>query len=185
MTYELVDCNDPILREGTERFDFANPPMNPVELYNLLGEVIQKTDALGVAAPQIGLPYRAFAIRSDEIIGCFNPIITGTGEEQIYLEEGCLSFPNLYVKVKRPRVIRVRYTTPDGNIVTRRLEGMTARVFQHELDHLDGITHTSRATRFHLDQAKKQQKKILRVAKKQKGRPLDTDQEQLLKWLTD
>jgi len=184
MIRELVDCNDPVLKEGTERFDFNNPPMNPVELYNLLGEVIQKTDALGVAAPQIGLPYRAFAIRSQEIIGCFNPIVTAYGNEQIYLEEGCLSYPNLFVKVKRPRVIRVRYTTPDGNIVTRRLDGMTSRVFQHELDHLDGIAFTSRANRFHLEAAKKQQKKIARIAKKTQG-PLNKDQEQLLKWFTD
>jgi peptide deformylase len=85
----------------------------------------------------------------------------------VYLEEGCLSYPNLWVKIKRPKKIKVRYTNPDGKTETRVFDGMSARVFQHELDHLNGILHIKRANRIHLDQAKKLAKKL------SKGKPVD------------
>jgi peptide deformylase len=97
-------------------------------------------------------------MRSENIIGCFNPKIVDTSEEFVLLEESCLTYPNLYVKVKRPRVIKVRYTLPDGQTVTEQYQDITARVFQHELDHLDGICHLQRANRYHLEQAKKAKK---------------------------
>jgi peptide deformylase len=65
-------------------------------------------DGLGLSANQIGLPYRAFAIKAEKIIVCFNPRIVDYSEETIYLEEGCLSYPNLYIKVKRPKKIKIR-----------------------------------------------------------------------------
>jgi peptide deformylase len=156
MIRELVDCNDPILKQKTENFDFANPPINPVELYNDLAE----NDGLGLAAPQVGLPYRVFVMRAENIIGVFNPKIVDISSEMVYLEEGCLSYPNLWVKVKRPKKVKVRYTNPDGQTETRVFDGMSARVFQHEFDHLEGIVHTKRANRFHLEQARKLQKKL-------------------------
>lgn len=166
MTHELIDCNDPILKTELEKFDFSNPPINPVELYNILGQKMIDENGLGLSANQIGLPYRAFVIRAEEIIGCFNPTITAYGEEQIYLDEGCLSYPDLFVKIKRPRLVRVRYTTPDGTVVTRKFEGMTARVFQHELDHLNGISYLKRANRIHLERARKEMKLKARKQKK-------------------
>jgi peptide deformylase len=75
MIRELVDCNDPILKQKTENFDFANPPINPVELYNDLAETMRENDGLGLAAPQVGLPYRVFVMRAENIIGIFNPRI--------------------------------------------------------------------------------------------------------------
>lgn len=160
MIRELVDCNNPILRQRTENFDFTNPPINPVELYNDLAETMRENDGLGLAAPQVGLPYRAFVMRAENIIGIFNPKIVDISSEMVYLEEGCLSYPNLWVKIKRPKKIKVRYTNPDGQTETRVFDGMSARVFQHEFDHLDGILHIKRANRFHLEQAKKLAKKL-------------------------
>ena len=100
------------------------------------------------------------------IIGVFNPRIVDISSEMVYLEEGCLSYPNLWVKIKRPKKIKVRFTNPDGQTETRVFDGMSARVFQHELDHLDGILHVKRANKFHLDQAKKLAKKL------NKGKPV-------------
>lgn len=159
MIYDLVDCNDPILREELAQFDFANPPTDPIQLAHDLAETMIHNEGLGLAANQMGLPYRVFAIRAQQIIVCFNPRIVDVSEEQIYLEEGCLSFPDLYIKIKRPAEIRVRYTEPNGNTVTKQFKGITARVFQHELDHLNGIVHTSRANRYHLEIARKRAKK--------------------------
>jgi peptide deformylase len=92
-------------------------------------------------------------------------MIVDASDETIYLEEGCLSFPNLYVKIKRPRSIKVRYTEPNGNVVTQKFDGMTARVFQHELDHLNGVVHLSRAHPIHVDKAKTRAKKLNRIKK--------------------
>ncbi len=160
MIRELVDCNDSILKQKTENFDFTNPPINPVELYNDLAETMRENDGLGLAAPQVGLPYRVFVMRAENIIGIFNPKIVDISSEMVYLEEGCLSYPNLWVKVKRPKKVKVRYTNPDGQTETRVFDGMSARVFQHEFDHLEGIVHTKRANRYHLEQAKKLQAKL-------------------------
>lgn len=169
MTYdipELVPCNDTILRKPLEKFDFENPPTDPIELAHVLAQAVIKYEGLGISANQVGLPYRAFAIKAEKIIVCFNPIIVDISEETVYLEEGCLSFPNLYVKIKRPRTIKVRYTEPNGNVVTNKYDGMTARVFMHELDHLNGVVHLSRAHPVHVQQAKTRAKQINRKVKK-------------------
>lgn len=155
MIYDLIDCNDPILKTKLDLFDFANPPVNPLDLVTYLAETMLENNGIGLSANQVGLPYRVFVMKADELIPCFNPRIVDVSSEQIYLEEGCLSYPNFFVKIKRPRRIKVRYTEPNNNTVTRIFEGMTARVFQHELDHLDGISYIQRANRIHLEKARK------------------------------
>ena len=166
MIYQLVSQTDSILKLVQPKFNFDNSIINPIELYNNLAETMIAHNGLGLAAPQCGLPYRTFCMRSENIIGVFNPIIVDKSKEEIYLEEGCLSCPNLFVKIKRPKKIKVRYTLPNGEVITAVYDGMTARVFQHELDHLDGIIHTQRATRYHLEQAYSRKKKLNRIHSK-------------------
>jgi peptide deformylase len=111
-------------------------------------------NALGLAANQVGTPYRIFAMRgSPENFVCYNPRIVEKSQKEIVLEEGCLSYPNLIIKIKRPESIRVRFSTPNGDTITKQFTGMTARVFQHEYDHLEGIRFYDKANRFHRDQA--------------------------------
>jgi peptide deformylase len=155
----LVINTDQVLYTKTERFDFSNPPIDPSELAHILAQTMIANHGIGLAAPQIGLPYRAFVLIGKPILCCFNPIIVDTSSEQIYLEEGCLSFPNLIVKIKRPKIIRARYTMPNGETVTNKFIGMTARTFQHELDHLNGVVFTQRANSYHLEKAKKKRRK--------------------------
>ena len=76
------------------------------------------------------------------------------------MDEGCLSFPNLYVKIKRPRTTKVRFTKPNGDTDTMKFDGMTARCFLHELDHLNGIVFTSKANPYHLEKAMKYKRKL-------------------------
>lgn len=154
MTYELIDCNAEVLKTPLPKFNFANPPMDPIELAHVLAEHMLKYNGMGLSANQLGLPYKAFAIKANPIIVCFNPLIVDESEDKIYLEEGCLSYPSLFVKVKRPKTIKVRYTEPNGNTVTRVLDGLTSRIFQHEYDHLQGINFTKRASKIHLEQAR-------------------------------
>lgn len=161
MILEIVHSNDPILKQEMERFDFTNPPVDPIELAANLGDTMDANNGLGLAANQVGLPYRVFVMRGAELpTVCFNPRIVDESTETVLLEEGCLSHPNLFVKIKRARRIKVRYAEPNGNVVTQVFDGMTARVFQHELDHLNGICHLQRANRYHLEQAKKNAKKM-------------------------
>lgn len=160
MVRDIVQQFDPLLKEEMPRFDFNNPIMNPVELYNDLGETMIENDGMGLSANQIGIRTQAFVIRAEEVIGVFNPKIVHYSEEMVYLEEGCLSYPNLFVKIKRPRFIRVRFTHPDGVTETRKFDGITARVFQHEYDHLNGTLFTKRANGIHLAQARKIVKKL-------------------------
>jgi peptide deformylase len=158
MIRELVNCNDPILKQEMEPFDFSNPPVDPLELVTDLAETMLENNGIGLSANQVGLPYRVFVMLGQELIPCFNPRIVDMSEETIIMEEGCLSYPDMFVKVKRPRRIKVRYAEPNGNIVTQTFDGMTARVFQHELDHLNGVNYQQRANKFHLEQARKKKK---------------------------
>ena len=163
---DLVPSTDPILKEKLPRFDFNNPPMDPHEIAHILAQTMIKNDGLGLAASQVGLPYRVFVAMGNPILCCFNPVIVDESEDELVMEEGCLSHPNLYVKIRRPQVIRIRYTRPDGVTVTEQYQDLTARVMQHELDHLDGICHLNRANKIHLDQARNKAKKLLRENKK-------------------
>lgn len=157
-TYPLVSSNDPILKEEAEDFDFQNPPVNPVELYQKLSSTMVREGGLGLSANQCGLPYRAFVMTGENITGVFNPKIVDQSNETIVLDEGCLSYPNLFIRIKRPRKIKVRYQTPIGEVVTEVYDGITARIFQHELDHLDGIIHIWRANAYHREQALRRKK---------------------------
>lgn len=166
MILELVEPNHPILKETLAKFDFSNPPEDPIEIAANLADTMLSNNGLGLSANQVGLPYRVFVMRSLPLpIVCYNPIIVDQSTETVVLEEGCLSHPNLFVKIKRPKKIKVRFTEPNGNVVTEVFDGMTARVFQHEFDHLEGICHINRANRFHLEQAKKNLKKFKRSKK--------------------
>jgi peptide deformylase len=134
----LVPESDSILSHPTTVFDFANPPTDPVELSHLLAQALIKYKGVGISANQIGLPYRVFAMATNPITVCFNPKIVDVGNEEVMLDEGCLSFPGVFVKVKRPKNIKVRFTQPNGETVTHTFTGMTARIFQHEFDHQEG-----------------------------------------------
>ena len=147
-------------------FDFVNPSLDPVELSHKLINAMKDGKGIGLAANQIGVPVRAFAMYSDPAIVAFNPKITYFGDEEVTMEEGCLSYPGVYVKIKRPRFIRVRFTDPYGNPCVKKFDGMAARVFQHELDHLNGIEYFTRAHPIHLDRFKRKWKKVQRLIKK-------------------
>jgi peptide deformylase len=75
------------------------------------------------------------------------------------LDEGCLSYPNLLLKVNRPASIRVRFQDPFGNWITKQFAGMSARVFLHEYDHLLGVDFTDKVSKLKLEMAQKKAKK--------------------------
>lgn len=156
----LVPNDHPILLQRMEEFDFQTPSsIDPIQFAkDLFGKMIELR-GLGLAAPQVGVAVRAFALYSVPGIVCFNPKVVAYSEEKIVLDEGCLSFPNLFISIKRPRSIRVRYAEPNGNIITTPMDGLSCRAFLHELDHLDGVLYQKRANPIHLARAQNQRKR--------------------------
>lgn len=160
----ILKLTNEILKEPTKRFDFSNPPMDPTELFENLKDTMIANNGLGLAANQVGIPYSVFVIGNphipESIFSVFNPTIVDYSNAITLGEEGCLSFPNLNVKIKRANIIKARFSGHDGNVDTIKFNGFTARAFQHEYDHLKGITFDKRASKFHLDQAKRKKKKL-------------------------
>jgi peptide deformylase len=156
--YGLVPADSEVLRMKTKAWDFENPQMNTKELAISLVETMVLNRGVGLAAPQIGFAYRAFAIGAGtQVQVMFNPeVIESSGE--LEFEEGCLSFKGLFLKIKRPEHIKVRYWDFNGQEQTTEMGGLTARTFLHELDHLDGIVYTTKVNKYWLDRAKAKQK---------------------------
>ena len=105
-------------------------------------------NGVGISANQIGIWERAFAmvrdIENNEVIVCFNPRIVKSYSEEVEMEEGCLSYPELFLKIKRPDKIVVKYEDENKKTHKMKLEGLASRVFQHEYDHMEGIDFTQR-----------------------------------------
>ena len=125
---------------------------------------------LGLSANQCGVSERMFVIGTDEIqVVCINPKVTAHGP-MVKDKEGCLSFPGLFLNVDRPHWIEVEFTDEFGEVKAARLEGLSARCFLHELDHLNGIRYTSHvkplALKMARQRATKLVKKIIRNSKK-------------------
>lgn len=169
---DLVDMNDPILREEMPEFDFDEPlaTLKAQQLYETMKTGLQALGGLGLSANQVGIRERMFVFGDgsdpDNIACAFNPIIVSYIGDEIKMEEGCLSYPGLLLKIKRPSAIRVRYANFDGRIKTMQFEGVTARVFQHELDHLNGIRFTDRVNPLYRDSVRQKLKKIQRAKKR-------------------
>ena len=172
---ELVSENNKILNEVMPPFDFENPVMDPYELSDGLQKLRQEEGGIGLAAPQVGIRTRVLVIGMGNLQTegtedfnqvFFNPTLHDAGQGDIYMMEGCLSFPGLFIKVKRPQNIVLEWYTEEGTKASERFLGMTSRIIQHELDHLDGITFIQRANRIHLEKAKKDRKLSARRKKR-------------------
>jgi peptide deformylase len=151
---KLVKQNDPIFTTPCNQFDFQDVPFDPIEFSKDLVKFMYDNNGISLSAPQVGEPYRIFAMRgSPENFVCFNPKIVQPSEQEVVLEETSLSYPGLVIKIKRPQHIRVRFMLPNADTRTETFTGMTARVFQHNLDFLDGIAYYNRANKYHRDKA--------------------------------
>lgn len=172
---ELVSDTHPLLRTKLEPFDFSNPPVNPVELGNHMIEVMDRYNGIGLSANQLGMNYRVFVMRTEPRLVCFNPTVTFESEEQVVLEEGCLTYPELYVKIRRASWIRAKFTDQHGELHTEKFGGITARCFLHELDHLNGEVYINRASKINVDRAKRKLK-LLKRKQKRMNNVLDLSQ---------
>jgi peptide deformylase len=170
LTYQLLKEGDRFLDEPLPEFDFSNPPVDPNAFASSLVETCIKNRGLGLSANQCGFPYRVFvAGAEDNYVAYFNPKVLSMSKEETLGDEGCLSFPNLFLKVYRPNSIQVEYQDFNGEKHTARFDGMTARIFMHELDHMNGITFNHRtkpmALKSGIDKRNKLMYRIERAAK--------------------
>lgn len=146
--YEIVEFPNSILREKIPVFDFNNTDVDTVQLEKDLLETMYASNGMGLSANQVGLRYRVFVMghKDNPHLGqaFFNPEVMANTENVEDLPEGCLSFPNIYVKVKRPSAIKARWQNRLGEWQEGEFRGYDCKCFLHELDHLEGITFKDR-----------------------------------------
>ena len=164
--YELIEEASQVLRTPPPEFDFENPPEDPAEIAKNMAEAMDKFGGLGLSANQVGLPYRMFVMRTmhegdteSKVLPYFNPKLTRVSQETDLMKEGCLSFPDLFLMIKRSKTIEFTYQDETGEEKSAVLEGIGARCVQHEIDHLNGILFLQRASRLKLERAMKARKK--------------------------
>lgn len=138
---------------------------NPVmtKFARRLQVTMQKYNGIGLSANQCGIQERMF-VMGDFV--CINPKIVGHSAETIKMREGCLSFPGLFVTIDRYYEIDVEFYDENGQLHKHHFEGVTAQCFQHELDHMNGISYTSYVKPLALQMAREKQKKMIKKVKR-------------------
>jgi peptide deformylase len=148
-------------------WDF-NTNGDPSVIAETMLEIMKTNQGIGLAANQIGLQKRIFVMGSDSIpefptsAVIINPKILSFSEEIVSAQEGCLSFPGVWLQVKRSKDISVEYYDVKGNIIKEDLTDLTSRCFQHEYDHLDGVCFVDKVSRLKLELAIKKSRKKLK-----------------------
>ena len=145
MILKLIPNTHPILHE---RVKPCSKNLDRREISRILKENMFHYEGIGLSANQIGISERVFVMilhmETQEIITCFNPRIIKRYDDNVWCEEGCLSFPDEIINVQRPDRIVIKYEDEDKKDHKIKLSGMAARVFLHEFDHLEGIVFTER-----------------------------------------
>jgi peptide deformylase len=154
--YDIRTIGDPVLRQRAR--DVTEIDGALVQLVEDMFDVMYAAPGVGLAAPQIGVSRRIFVFDSDEHSGVLlNPeIVESSGEWEFV--EGCLSVPGLHWPIVRPKQVLLRGIDLDGHEVEVEADEFEARIFQHEIDHLDGVLLIERLT----DEQRKEAKRALR-----------------------
>jgi peptide deformylase len=150
---------DPALRRRAARVDAVTPDIRKT-IADMIDTMYDEV-GLGLAAPQVGVSLRLMVVADEEnrdVRVLINPVITEHGGE-IVAEEGCLSIPGIFAPVKRAEWVRLEAQDPDGKPVSLTARGLRARVFQHEMDHLDGVLFIDRLDAVTRDRIKRRIKK--------------------------
>jgi peptide deformylase len=150
-----IKLQDDYLWDVCEQFNFEDPSIDPEKFSMAMVTSMREKGGIGLAANQVGYNFRMFVTEGEPAFAVFNPTITFRSPNEVLMDEACLSFPNLNLKIKRPASIRVRFQDPYGNWITRQFAGMSARVFLHEYDHLEGVDFTDKVSILKLKMAQK------------------------------
>ena len=159
---KLIKYPNNFLDKKVKEVDLENLGFDPVELKKEMVEFMIANNGIGLSANQIGLDAQVF-VMGDSVENstmCINPTVLQYTEETVDDIEGCLSFPNVFVKIKRPKEILARYWNENLEECTVKIEGYSAKCYLHELDHLLGITFKDRASKLKWDMAQKKARKL-------------------------
>ena len=173
--YELIEEASKVLRTPPQKFDFETRT-DAEEIEKALSDAMANFGGIGLSANQVGLDARVFVMKSQDqgVVAFFNPEITKLSQETDLMKEGCLSFPDMYLMIKRAKMIELKYQNALGeDKVFVTLEGLASRCVQHEVDHLNGIIFLQRASRLKLDRA-------LKSRPKERARRIDYEKRQAL-----
>lgn len=174
MIYKLLEAGSPSLSvklpETTAEEIKEKHNLTLRELHDNLTGTMAATGGIGLSANQCGLLIRAFVMYTNidkkEVTLYLNPKITWESEETSQFSEGCLTYPFLFLNITRPSSIKFTYTDIEGNTQEGAFTGLTARIFQHEYDHMEGKNFTMLASKLKLDMGLKKARKKLKKLKK-------------------
>ena len=133
---------------------------------------MKKYGGIGLTCNQVGLPFRMFVmgnhlqLNNGEKHICWNPRIVATSDDTIMMSEGCLTFPYLFLNIKRPITINAVYEDDNGKEIKKEFNGLFSRIYQHEFDHTLGITFVEKVSKLKFDMAKKKAEKLYKRALK-------------------
>lgn len=151
----ILKQNDPTLRKKSREVTEITPRI--ITLLDDMIETLHDANGAGLAAPQVGVLRRVCIVETEEtgLVEFINPVIIATEGEQEELE-GCLSIPGEWGYTRRPEKVTVRALGRDGKEFTVTGEGLAARAFCHEIDHLDGVLYTDKAIHMLTEEEKKE-----------------------------
>ena len=160
----IAPFNDDMLKE----YDFKDRK----ELVEAMFTCMKKFGGIGLTCNQVGLPFNMFVagghpeIEKGLSLAIFNPMIISASAEQLMMKEGCLTYPYVFLSIKRPRKVVMKYEDAEGKTQEAHLDGMMSRICQHEYDHTIGRNFTEHVSKFKLKMA--QEKAMKQIAKVKK-----------------
>ncbi len=142
--HEILIVPHPTLRKKAKALD--NVAKEDIEISKQMMQIMKIAPGVGLAANQIGILKKIVTIHIqdkenniEKLYALFNPIITKYSKDTVVMEEGCLSVPQQYAEIERPKSIELQYINEKNNIILEKKNGYEARILQHEIDHLSGI----------------------------------------------
>jgi len=167
----VFDENFPMLKLKIPEYDGSFPNPFIVTLSKRLLMTMNRYGGIGLSANQCGVDVRMFVLgQPDFAMVCLNPKVTNQSDELIEMSEGCLSYPGFHVKIARPAWIDVEFMNEQGKVFQNRLDGITARSYLHELDHLNGIRFVEHVGPVAIQMARKKQTKLVKQYQRNKKR---------------
>ena len=163
--YKILESGNPILKVSLTG---VSEDCNREELKSDLIETMKEYGGIGLSANQVGVMERVFVFYGDfqerTSVVCFNPKVIETSEETTWDKEGCLTWPGLWLKIRRPDHIACSYEDENGDLQQPIMMGLECRIFQHEMDHMEGTNFTKRVSKLKFDMAKKRAAKMKKKA---------------------
>ena len=160
----LVYYPDPFLDQKVKDVNLEDPGFNPVELKEQMIDLMLSSNGIGLSANQVGVDAQVFVFgdSKENSTICINPTILQYTKDTTVDVEGCLSFPNIFVKIKRPKEILAKWYDENLQEQVVKIEGYSAKCYLHEYDHLQGITFNDRVSKLKWDMATKKARKLER-----------------------